>query len=164
MRNPKVLSIADIKGGKPYICIRSYTDCSIDMEVRTFLGVPRKDLCSYWWIRTSRYAQKKWRSNGSITYSGWEPTSNLGLDTAYRSENEHRVFEFNTDNLTLLRKIVAEQDIRGYLTLIGISDPDKTIERNAKDELEAQQLMDDLNYDFDVYPEDFSIVESYGLR
>lgn len=152
MKRPKPLKLSDIKGGKPYICFCVATDNRLSLGVLTFYGVARKHTRQIgdWWIRSEK-GPKGFPQN-CPPIDGYESVHSLGLELGI-DDNQHRVFDFNTDNMRILNDLVHRQDILAYLDLIGVSDYKSVLDVNKN--LHQQLLENDPFYaDSELFDDD----------
>jgi hypothetical protein len=140
----------DLVGGQTYIECSVAMNGSMWLETFVVCGQPKKGPIG-WQIRTSQY--RSWKNPFFTDVFA----ADAGLDPD-RRYNHHRTFKFNTKNKAMLDDLVKRQDLVAYLTLIGVENPAKTIERDQErwafhQELdrELDSMMDDGPYDWDDF-------------
>lgn len=127
----KPITIKEVIGGQRYIRVGVTMDGQLWITSLVFCGRP---------------FNKKWKTiNGSSAWiqvkkktSNWTYLSDIGEKSCVSVEDcgldpkrrltRGRTFRFNGRNQAILEDLVAQQDIAGYLKLIGIQDPQSTIE------------------------------------
>lgn len=113
----KPINVNEIVGGQVYIWVSVATSGRMDICYPIFCGQPRK--CEVDGLVITRTLRTPWGRDAFI--------SDMGLDPVNRY-NYHRVFRFNLKNCEILRGLVTRQDLRGYLSLIGI-DPESAMQQ-----------------------------------
>lgn len=86
----------------------------------------------------------KLRSDGLSLYKDMGSLHDAGIDIQGGYDNHHRTFRYNVNDYEFLRKMVAAQDLDGYLNLI-----------NAKVDAEYIRSFSDYTY-FDDFYDDFT--------
>ena len=142
----KPITMADIVGGHTYIAIGISMDGSMGISYPTFYGRPIKDRGS-WWIRFKKKQQS------STILEGYRSVADCGLNPTERY-NGHRVFKYNSKNHQILAKLVEQQDLTSYFTLI-----------KGTEEESFQLQHQGWNFLFDsmmsAYPDEFDPLDSW---
>jgi hypothetical protein len=109
MNKCKPITPGQIIGGQLGVSVEVYPGGKMYLDVVTFCGRPRT-INSVWHvdldIHASSDTEREFRENGMVG-----------------GPDDDRLFKYTAVNRETLGKLVNEQDLVGYLTLIGIQDP-----------------------------------------
>jgi hypothetical protein len=117
----KPVTLAEIVAGQPYIHVIVDIQGGLQLETVIFCGRPKKiryardEVLQLFWGEWSVFVQSKFEFQ-DIMRLGHE----LGLEPS-KCYNYHRIFRLNAESQRQLSKIVAEQDLLAYISLISPS-------------------------------------------
>lgn len=138
MNKCKPITPGQIIGGQLGLSVEVYPEGKMYLDVVTFCGRPRK-INSVWHVNldiyTSSDIERQFRENGMVGGPG-----------------DDRLFKYTAANRETLGKLVHEQDLVGYLTLIGIENPKAAaVEYGAGED----EYLDDCDEDWECDDEEW---------